>query len=133
MNEQKAPTNEQLEKQAQNYNDKSFLNKIKLYGKKIGAKIVYKALQLFYLLKKKEVPLKVKLTIAGALAYLVLPLDLIPDFIPIVGFGDDAAAILSAIGMASIYIDENINEKAKKKFDAIFGEGSLNNTTFLKH
>lgn len=33
---------------------------------------------------------KTKLTIAGTLAYVILPIDVIPDFLPIVGWLDDA-------------------------------------------
>jgi uncharacterized membrane protein YkvA (DUF1232 family) len=33
---------------------------------------------------------RTKLVIAGALAYVVLPLDVIPDFLPMVGWIDDA-------------------------------------------
>jgi len=36
---------------------------------------------------------KTYLTIAGALAYVALPTDLIPDFIPVIGFIDDAFVI----------------------------------------
>ena len=46
---------------------------------------------------------KVKLTLAGALAYFVLPLDISPDFLPFLGFADDmaiVAAALSAVGGA---------------------------------
>ena len=37
-----------------------------------------------------KIDTKTYLTIAGALAYVVLPTDLIPDFIPGIGFIDDA-------------------------------------------
>ena len=42
-------------------------------------------------------PLQVKATLVGALAYFVLPFDFIPDVLPLVGFSDDAAVLITAI------------------------------------
>ena len=39
---------------------------------------------------KYKLSTKVKATIAGTLAYVVLPIDAIPDFLPVVGLLDDA-------------------------------------------
>lgn len=52
------------------------------------------------LLGGKEVPTTVRLLILGLLAYLVLPFDLVPDFIPVLGQADDVivvAVILRAV------------------------------------
>jgi len=42
-------------------------------------------------------PLRVKAVLFGALAYFVMPVDLIPDFIAWFGFTDDAAVLFAAI------------------------------------
>ena len=108
-----------------NYSQNEFFDKILNYAKDIGASIIYKALQLYYVAQKPDVPLKVKAAIYGALGYLILPMDLVPDMIPVVGYGDDAAALVFALGVAHMYIDEDIRRKAKDKLVAIFGEGVL--------
>ena len=66
-------------------------------------------------------PLKTKLAIYGALGYFILPIDAIPDFLPL-GFSDDAAALVPAFMLASAYITPEIEEMAKKKADKWFGE-----------
>ena len=50
-----------------------------------------------------------KLIIAGTLAYVVLPIDVIPDFIPVVGWLDDAFVL----GLATTTLSDEI-EKFKK-------------------
>jgi len=45
----------------------------------------------------KRVPNKEKLIISGIIAYLIMPLDLIPDFIPVIGYMDDL--VLAVLGL----------------------------------
>ena len=47
----------------------------------------------------REVPFNVVAAIGGALLYVLSPLDLIPDFIPIVGYLDDAAVIAFCLNL----------------------------------
>ena len=46
-------------------------------------------------------PVQVKAALVGALAYFVLPFDAIPDMLPLVGFTDDAAVLLTALRMVA--------------------------------
>jgi len=55
--------------------------------------------------KKYKVDKKTYLIIAGALAYAVLPTDIIPDFIPGIGFVDDAFVIDMVIKQLSDEIE----------------------------
>ena len=61
-----------------------------------------------------------KAVIAGALAYLVLPLDFVPDFLP-VGYADDFAAVLTALKTVRGCISPYVEAKAMAKTEAIFG------------
>lgn len=45
------------------------------------------------LLSSSEVPTSVRLLILGLLVYLILPIDLVPDFIPVLGYADDIIVI----------------------------------------
>ncbi|PTW63457.1 uncharacterized membrane protein YkvA (DUF1232 family) [Breoghania corrubedonensis] len=59
-------------------------------------------------------PAKVRATLIGALAYFVLPLDAVPDFILGIGFGDDATVLMAAISMVGAHIREEHREAARK-------------------
>src|SRR5690554_846150 len=47
----------------------------------------------------KRVPIKEKLMISGIIAYVIMPLDLIPDFIPIIGYMDDLVFVVLGLNM----------------------------------
>ena len=95
-------------------------SKIKKYGAKIGVKPIYAALILFYALPK--VSLADKAIIIGSLGYLISPLDLILDTIPIIGLADDAAALMFAYSRVKHNIDDEIRQKAKNKLSSLLGD-----------
>jgi uncharacterized membrane protein YkvA (DUF1232 family) len=51
----------------------------------------------YYAMLDPTTPLSARLTLVGALAYFVAPLDFVPDFIFAIGFLDDASILLAAI------------------------------------
>ncbi len=57
---------------------------------------------LWRLMRDKEVSKDKKLFIGAIIAYVLLPIDLIPDFIPVIGFVDDL--VLIAIGLNTIFV-----------------------------
>ena len=108
-----------------------FLEKIAKIAKRAGAKLVYIALVLYYTLQSDKVSIKDKAIIVGALGYLVSPLDVIPDAIPIVGLGDDLAVLLYVIGKIGD-VSEEIKEKAKSKLTKWFDEDEMEEINELK-
>lgn len=60
---------------------------------------------------------RVKLILLAALAYLVLPIDGVPDFLPLIGFGDDAAMIATAIATVRGAITPEHREEARSMLD----------------
>ena len=100
-------------KYSKNYNDKDFNNKVKKYKSSLGVIPLYHAFLLYYALPK--VTLADKAIIIGCLGYLISPFDLIPDFIPIIGFMDDIGALAWASYRIASKVDNEVKEKAKRK------------------
>lgn len=107
------------------YKDKftqnGFIDKVSRIAKRAGAKLVYAALILYYTLQSNKVSVKDKTLIIGALGYLISPLDVMPDAIPIVGLGDDLSVLIYVLhkvwGDVSNEIKEKAHEKLSKWFD----------------
>ena len=99
-----------------------FWEKLKKYSKIIGKETVYYALVLYYLMVSKETSWITKAYIAGALGYLIFPLDFIPDAIPIVGYSDDFAAIMMVFNQVKDSVTPEIEIKAKEKISEWFGK-----------
>ena len=59
-------------------------------------------------------PRRVRMTLLAALGYFVLPVDAIPDIMPLIGFTDDAAVIAAAIAAVAGSITIEHRERAKK-------------------
>lgn len=102
------------------FTDNKFWEKMKDVAKKVGLKVTSYALILYYVLEKDEVPLKDKIIITGTLGYFILPIDLLPDFIPIAGYTDDVAGMLFAIKKCMNYVDDEIKEKVSAKLISWF-------------
>jgi len=97
------------------YSDSSFFEKLSGYAKIAGYEVVEKSLHLYYAMQEPGTPLKAKATITGALGYLILPIDLVPDFLPVVGYSDDLGVLVTAIGTVAFYINKNVKEQTKNK------------------
>lgn len=105
------------------YNEDSFWKKLKHLASNVGSKVLYPALQLYFLLQAKNVPMKAKTLIVGALGYLILPVDMVPDFIPALGFTDDLSALMVALRTLNKYLTHEINHKAKEQTNNILKQG----------
>ncbi len=107
------------------FSKKKFWAKLQRYSKKAGVQLIYAALLLYYMMQSKEVPLTAKAGIAGALAYFILPTDLIPDIAVMIGYTDDIAVVLYTLSQVVDHITPEVREKAKAKLSDWFGEEEL--------
>ncbi|MGE0005159.1 MAG: YkvA family protein [Parvibaculaceae bacterium] len=77
------------------------------------------ALAAYYCAFDRATPLKVKGVLLGALAYFVLPLDAVPDFLLGLGFTDDMAVLLTAIGMIRGHLRPEHYERARATLERL--------------
>ncbi len=104
------------------FSEDAFWKKLRGIASKVGIKTVYYALVLFYTLTDENTPAKYRAIIAGALGYLILPMDVIPDFMPFAGMADDWAALLAAVAYITTAITPEIKAKAKLKLQDWFAD-----------
>lgn len=97
------------------YSEPRFWDKLKHYAKIAGTEVIEKALWLYYAAQRPETPAWAKTVIYGALAYFILPVDAIPDMVPLAGYSDDLGALASAIATVSLYISDDVKQRARDK------------------
>ena len=110
-----------LKQYAKNYDEKKMWHKIKDFFFEAGINLVIKVLQLWYVLQKPEVPVHIKVAIMGAIAYFVMPVDLILDVLP-GGYQDDLMAVTLTLLAAEEYIDDEVRRRAREKVMEIIDE-----------
>ena len=68
----------------------------------------------YYCAFDRDTPLQVKAALLGALAYFVLPFDVIPDMMPLLGFADDAAVLATALRLVASHMRPEHRAAAKR-------------------
>ena len=99
---------------ANKFSRKDFVEKIARIAKGAGAKLVYAALILYYTLQSDKVS-----------AYLISPLDVVPDAIPIAGLADDLGVLVFVLKKVWTDIDPEIQVKARKRLSKWFDEDEI--------
>jgi uncharacterized membrane protein YkvA (DUF1232 family) len=102
-------------------NDRSLRRSFWRKTRRVAARIPFAEdlLAAYYCALDRSTPLQVKATLIGAIAYFVLPVDAIPDVLPVLGFTDDAAVLATAIKLVASSITPMHREAARTKLDEI--------------
>jgi uncharacterized membrane protein YkvA (DUF1232 family) len=88
------------------------------------AKQITRDLSVLYIAyKRKDVPISAKIIVIIAIIYALSPLDLIPDFIPIVGYLDDLIILPLLIYLSIRIIPKNILEECREEAKVIKMDG----------
>lgn len=109
---------EDIEEHSKFYNEPDLFQKLKSLPRSAVSQVLERALLLRELLFNGSTPLWARGTILGALGYLILPLDVIPDFLPGVGFIDDIALMGLVLANLDNMVTEEIRQKVKKKISS---------------
>jgi len=93
------------------------------YGKRVGRASTRPVLLLYYVMVSKDTPWKDKAAIFTALAYVVLPIDILSaKRLPIIGWIDEITSLVIAYDKMKTHITPEMEEKADKQLDKWFQE-----------
>ena len=95
---------------------RGFWRKIRRFAREIP--FAEEAVAAWFCTRDPATPSHVKGVLVAALAYFVMPIDALPDFLPALGFVDDAAMFWAVWNMMRKYITEEHREMAARALDA---------------
>ncbi|KXG74677.1 TSUP family transporter [Thermotalea metallivorans] len=102
---------------------RNMIDKLKKHSRELKKEIS----ALYLACKKKNVPWYVKAIAAVVVAYALSPVDLIPDFIPVLGYLDDLVLIPLGITIAIKLIPQSVMEECRREAESLFKDGKSHN------
>jgi uncharacterized membrane protein YkvA (DUF1232 family) len=78
-------------------------------------------LTLFYCLQDRDTPRWAKGVIVGALGYLILPADMVPDILPAIGYTDDWGALVAALATVAAFVKDDHKSRASEQVRRLVG------------
>jgi uncharacterized membrane protein YkvA (DUF1232 family) len=115
--------------QARQFSEESLRDKLARFGRAAGREVVEKVLWLWFASRRPDVPAWARTTIYGALAYFVLPIDAIPDLLPLAGYSDDLGVLAWALLTISRYVDADVKRRTAAVLSRLFPAGSATPST----
>jgi uncharacterized membrane protein YkvA (DUF1232 family) len=91
--------------------------------RRAGRGLARPALECLELLLDPDTPQAARFTVLVALTYLLVPLDLIPDLLPVIGFSDDLVALTALLGILGRCRTPAIRRRAQRRLDLWFPLG----------
>jgi uncharacterized membrane protein YkvA (DUF1232 family) len=99
------------------------MRKIKSWAKRLKHQIFV----LYFAYRDDRVPWYAKLVTACVVAYALSPIDLIPDFIPVLGYLDDVILVPLGIMLALKLIPDEVLAECERKAEDMMGKGRPKN------
>ena len=94
---------------------------LKAVIRKAGVKTAYVGLLLFHAYQRSETPAWAKRMVLGTLAYLLAPIDAIPDLSPFIGFTDDFGLLMFGLVSIAGYVNQEVRSNARVQLEKWFG------------
>ncbi len=102
--------------------ERKFWDKLRKYIRHIP--FVDDLIAAYYCAMDPATPPHVKAVLFGALAYFIMPIDMVPDVIAWIGFTDDAALLYAALRIVAPHIKGRHRQQAKAAIARLTGEAS---------
>ena len=78
---------------------------------------------LFLAIKDNDTPLFAKVFAGITVSYALSPVDLVPDFIPVLGYLDDIILLPMLVALTIKFISQNVLERTRKQAEGMWQEG----------
>lgn len=91
--------------------------------RRAGRLLARPAIECLELLLDPGTPPRVRLTVLAALTYLLVPMDLIPDLLPVAGFSDDLMALSTLLALCWRHRTPAIQRRVQRRLDLWFPHG----------
>lgn len=85
---------------------------------------------LFLALKDKETPLPAKILAAVTVGYALSPVDLVPDFIPVLGYLDDLLVLPLLTALTIRLIPKPVLERCRRESEGMWADGKPKKAVF---
>jgi uncharacterized membrane protein YkvA (DUF1232 family) len=102
--------------------ERDFWGKLKATARKVP--FIDDLAAVYFCAVDPKTPLSAKAMLYGALAYFILPIDFVADFMPILGFTDDAAVLYAAIRAMWPHINSQHRIDAQQALDRILQDSA---------
>lgn len=112
----------EFKKYREQFSKEKLARKINQTFGKLGQKVIYTVLLLYYAYRNANTPSWAKNIIIGALGYFLSPIDAIPDLSPFLGYTDDLGILSFGLVTIACYINTDVRTKAEEKLKNFFGE-----------
>ena len=92
---------------------------LKAWAKKLKTDIP----AIFLSLKDKDTPVIAKVFVGITVAYALSPIDLVPDFIPVLGYLDDVILLPMLVALTIKFIPEEVLNRNRKQAEGMWQDG----------
>jgi len=89
--------------------------------KQTARRLKAETLVLYLAARDPRTPWYAKLLVAGIVAYALSPIDLIPDFVPVLGYLDDLILVPLGIALAIRLIPDSVLDECRARAHATLG------------